>query len=75
MFQGDMVEGDGMREREMNMCFPWEPYRIGRKGSTGRRGIDEFRAKQQAVMMRSSTRHVSQEGLDTRGLDAKGLFM
>ena len=21
MFQGDMVEGDGMREREMNMCY------------------------------------------------------
>ena len=26
-------------------------------------------------MMRSNTWHVSQNGLDTRGLDARGLFM
>ena len=42
MFHGDMVEVDGMREREMNMCFPWVPFRIGRKGDTGRRVIHEF---------------------------------
>ena len=75
MFHGDMVEGDGMRGRGMNMCFPWVPYRIGRKGGTGTRGIDELRARQEAVMMRSNTRHVSQNRLDTRGLDARGLFM
>ena len=38
--------GDGMRGREMNMCFPWVPYRIGRKGSTGGREMDELRARQ-----------------------------
>ena len=73
MFQGDTVEGDGMRVREINMCFPWVPYCIGRKGGTGRRVMDEFRARQEAAMMRSNTRHVSQDGLDTR--DARGLFM
>ena len=44
-------------------------------GGTGRREIDEFRARQEAVMMRSNTRHVTQDGLDSRGLDARGLFM
>ena len=38
MFQGDMEEGDGMRGREMNMCFPWVPYRIGRKGRHQQKG-------------------------------------
>ena len=50
-------------------------YRLGRKGCTGRREIDEFRARQEAVMMRRNTRHVSQDGLDTKGLDTRGLFM
>ena len=70
------VEMSGWQDRrEINMCFPWVPYRIGRKGGTGRRVMDEFRARQEAAMMRSNTRHVSQDGLDTRGLDARGLFM
>ena len=63
------VEMSGWQDRrEMCMCFPWVPYRLGRKGGTGRREIDQFRARQEAVMMRSNTRHASQDGLDTRGL-------
>ena len=62
--QGDMVEGDGTMRREMNMCFPWVPYHIGREGGTGKRGIYEFRAREEAVMMRSNTWHVTQDGLD-----------
>ena len=70
------VEMSGWQDRrEMNMCFPWVPYRFGRKRGTGRRKIEEFRARQEAVMMRSNIRHVSQDGLDTRGLDTRGLFM
>ena len=45
------------------------------KRVTGRMEIDEFRARQEAVMMRSNTRHVSQDGLDTKGLDTRGLCM
>ena len=56
-------------KREMNMCFPWISLPLWRKGSTGRREMDEFRARQEAVMMRSNTRYVSQDGLDTKGLD------
>ena len=63
------VEMSGWQDRrEMNMCFPGVPYRLGRKGSTGRKVIVELRARQEAAMMRSNTRHVSQDGLDARGL-------
>ena len=66
MFQGRRLDDDGARGdgREMNMCaLPlWE----GR--GSGRMGIDESRAREEAVMMRSNTRHVTQDGLDTRGL-------
>ena len=69
------VEMSGWQDRrEMKMCFPWVPYRLGRKRSTGRRKIFKFRARQEAVMMRSNTRYVSQDGLDTKGLDTRGLF-
>ena len=37
------VEMSGWQDkREKNMCFPWVPFRIGRKGSTDRRGMMNF---------------------------------
>ena len=57
------VEMSGWQDRrEMNMCFPWVPYRIGRKGGTGKRGIDELRARQEVVMMRSNTQGTGRQG-------------
>ena len=76
MFHGDTVEGDGMRVREMNMRFLWVPTALGGKSALAEGGLMNFdRARQEAVTTRSNTRQVSQNGLDTRGLDARGLFM
>ena len=63
------VEMSGWQDRrEMNMCFPWVPYRIGRKGGIGRRGIDELRASKRPVMMRSNTSARESERTGHQGL-------
>ena len=54
--RGDGSKGLRVQERKMNMCCPWVPCHIGREGSTGRRGIDESRAREKAVMMRCARR-------------------